>query len=107
MRLRLFSIHDRLLGVYLAPFVARAEVEAIRNVKSTMSDPQMVNQPLVTNAQDYALVCLGFFDDVTGAILQDEEGGPGFPVEVVRLAVLRNQLRGGADDGDQVRVQKS
>lgn len=68
MKIRLYSIKDRLLGAFLAPFCARADVEAVRQLRATMQDPQMAKSGLVTSPQDYDLYYVGTFDDETGAI---------------------------------------
>ena len=68
MKLRLFSIKDRLMGVFLTPFPARADVEAIRQVQASFADPAMRQTPVVTSPQDYDLFYLGEFDDETGSL---------------------------------------
>lgn len=66
MRLRLYSIFDRLMGVYLAPFVARADVEAYRQVAASLADPQLAKSPMATNPRDYELRYVSTFDDESG-----------------------------------------
>lgn len=68
MKLHLYSIHDRLMGVYLAPFVARADVEAVRQITATLEDPSMAKSAIVLKPSDYDLVKIGSFDDETGFI---------------------------------------
>lgn len=68
MKLKLYSVRDRLMNVYLAPFVARADIEAVRQIKSSMDDPQLAKSPLVTNPADYDLCLVGEFDDETGIL---------------------------------------
>jgi len=69
MKLRLFSIKDRLMNVYLTPFPARADVEALRQVAASFSDPSMKQTPVAQSPQDYDLVFLGEFDDETGVLV--------------------------------------
>ena len=84
MKLSLYSVHDRLMNVHLAPFVARANVEALRQMKAAFDDPNMAKSPLVTNPSDYDLVLVGSFDDETG-ILQSVK-----PEILMNLADLKN-----------------
>jgi len=77
MKIRLYSIHDRLLKAYLSPFAARADVEAVRQLRASMQDPQMAKSGLVTTPQDYDLYYVGTFDDETGLITAGWAGDPG------------------------------
>lgn len=70
MKIRLYSIKDRLLGAFLAPFSARADVEAVRQLRASMQDPQMAKSGLVTSPQDYDLYYVATFDDETGQLEQ-------------------------------------
>lgn len=69
MKLHLYSVHDKLLGVYLAPFASRADIEAIRQMKATLSDPQMKGSSLLQNPQDFDLCHVGSFDDENGHVV--------------------------------------
>lgn len=73
MKLSLYSIHDRELGVYLSPFVARADVEAVRQIKSSLADPQMKQSPIALSPSTYDLCFVAVFDDETGIL---EAGKP-------------------------------
>lgn len=89
MRIRLYSIKDRLLGVFLAPFSARADVEAVRQLKASMSNPNMAQSGLVTNPDDYELYYVGTFDDESGAVFPEEHaGGKAMPVKLGQVDVL-------------------
>lgn len=68
MRFRLFSLHDVKMGIYLAPFVARNDVEACRQLAGSMADPNMRNSPMVLAPKDFRLVCVGEFDDEAGVL---------------------------------------
>lgn len=72
MKIRLYSIKDRLLGAYLAPFSARADVEAVRQLRASMQDPSMAKSQLVLAPQDYSLHYVGTFDDETGLLFDDQ-----------------------------------
>lgn len=75
MRLHLYSIYDRLMGVYLAPFVARGDVEALRQIRNTLTDSRTSATPLVTNPGDYDLYYMSSFDDETGEVFPVERAG--------------------------------
>lgn len=69
MIFKLFSMYDVKMAIYLAPFVARNDVEATRQIAGAMADPNMRNSPMVLTPSDFSLVCVGEFDDDTGALL--------------------------------------
>lgn len=71
MKLFLYSVRDRLLGVYLSPFPSRGDVDAVRQVSASLSDPSMAQTPVGQNPQDFDLCFLGVFDDETGIITSD------------------------------------
>lgn len=68
MKLKLYSIFDRKMNIYLAPFPARNDVDAVRNVQAGFNTPQMRETPIGQNPQDFDLVSIGEFDDDTGEI---------------------------------------
>lgn len=68
MKLKMYSIYDRALGVYLTPFPARGDVDALRQVKASFKDPSMADTPVMKNPSDFSLVCVGEFDDESGVI---------------------------------------
>lgn len=68
MKLKLYSMHDRKMNVYLTPFPSRGDVDAVRNVKTSSLHPEMKNTPVGEHPEDFDLVCIGEFDDETGAI---------------------------------------
>lgn len=68
MKLNLYSIYDRKMNIYLAPFPARNDVDAVRNVQASVSDPQMKQTPVGQNPQDFDLTMIGIFDDESGQI---------------------------------------
>lgn len=68
MRLRLYSIRDRLAGVFLTPFPARADVEAVRQITASFADPQFRQTPVFQNPKDFDLMFVGEFDDESGEI---------------------------------------
>lgn len=82
MRLNMYSVYDRLMQVYLTPFYARADVEAVRQMRNSMQDPQMAKSPLVTNPKDYDLAKVGVFDDETGLITSI---GPQILMPIVKI----------------------
>lgn len=68
MKVGLFSIHDSVAGVFLSPFVARAEVDAVRQIAASKADPNIVSTPVGTNPKDFILYELGSLDDESGQI---------------------------------------
>lgn len=83
MKLKLFSIYDVKSGVYLAPFPARGDVDAVRNVKDGLRNPQMRETPIGQNPKDFELHELAMFDDESGEITKSPR-----PVLVVRIGDL-------------------
>lgn len=68
MMLRLYSIYDRKMCVFLTPFPARGEVDATRQISASFSNPQMRETPVVSHPEDFDLVHVGMFDDESGEI---------------------------------------
>lgn len=68
MIFKLYSIYDRAVGVYLTPFPARGDIDALRQVKASFKDPSMAETPVMKNPMDFSLVRLGEFDDETGVV---------------------------------------
>lgn len=69
MKFKLYSLHDVKMAIYLSPFVARNDVEATRQLAGSMADPNMRNSPMCLAPSDFRLVCVGDFDDDTGALV--------------------------------------
>lgn len=84
MRFKLYSLHDVKMEIYLSPFVARNDVEATRQLAGSMADPNMRNSPMCLAPSDFSLVCVGDFDDDSGALTSSER-----PVLVSSLADIR------------------
>lgn len=66
MRLKLFSVRDDRANCFLAPFVARAEIDAKRQITAGFSNPQMKETPVGQHPEDFSLYQLAAFDDETG-----------------------------------------
>lgn len=69
MRVGLYSVYDTQMKVYLAPFVARNDVEAKRQIAAAMADPQLAKSAMCMAPSDFWLVHVADFDDET-AILE-------------------------------------
>jgi len=86
MKIRLYSIKDRLLNAFLSPFAARADIEAVRQLRATMQDPQMAKSGLVTTPTDYDLYYVGTFDDETGSIhWGDDDNCPNLVIPLSKI----------------------
>lgn len=68
MMLRLYSIFDRKMAVYLTPFPARGDVDATRQISTSFGSSQMRETPVFTHPADFDLVHVGMFDDESGNI---------------------------------------
>lgn len=84
MKFKLYSLHDVKMAIYLSPFVARNDVEATRQLAGSMADPNMRNSPMVLAPSDFRLVCVGEFDDDSGALAPVSD-----PVLVTSLADVK------------------
>lgn len=96
MRLRLYSIRDKLLGVYLSPFVARAHIEAVRQLKASLSDPAMAGSGIAQSPGDYELCYVSTFDDETGQLFPEQIAGVAEqpPILVAQVAdIIRPALQ--------------
>lgn len=87
MLFNLYSLKDKLMGVYLTPFTARGDVDACRQISNAIKDPQMANQALVTNPSDYEIVSCGVFDDESGTIHSQT------PTVIKQVSDLARELR--------------
>lgn len=83
MKLKLFSIFDVKSGVYLAPFPARGDVDAVRYVTDGLRNPQMRDTPIAQNPSDFELHELAVFDDESGEITKSPR-----PVLVLKIGDL-------------------
>lgn len=97
MKIRLYSIHDRLLKAFLSPFAARADVEAVRQLRATMQDPQMAKTGLVTTPQDYDLYYVATFDDETG-VMQSDRPELVLPLSKINAAEVTYAEKVGSDN---------
>lgn len=68
MKFNFYSIRDRLMGIYLAPFTSRGDVDAVRQVKMSFSNPEIRHTPIYASSHDYDLFCVGSFDDESGEV---------------------------------------
>jgi len=68
MRLKIYSLKDRLMNVFLSPFISRGHVDATRQITQSLRDPQLQSTPFVQNAKDYDLFYIGEFDDETAIL---------------------------------------
>ena len=69
MRVVLFSIYDRKTKCFMSPFVARTEIDAVRQITQSLKDPQMAETPVGQHPADFDLRRIGDFDDETGQIV--------------------------------------
>lgn len=88
MRIRLYSVKDRLLGVYLAPFASRADVEAVRQIKATLKDPQMAGSSMLQSPKDFDLCYVATLDDETGQVFEEVDAAGPAPAVVVNIGKL-------------------
>lgn len=98
MRIRLYSVKDRLLGVYLAPFAARADVEAVRQMKATLKDPQMQGSSLMQSPKDFDLCYISTMDDETGEVFGEIHAAGPAPAVVVNIGKLLAAEARNAED---------
>jgi len=68
MRFLLFSIRDTKANCFLAPFVARSEIDAMRQISSSLREPQMRETPIFTHPQDFDLHAVAIFEDESGVV---------------------------------------
>lgn len=67
--MKVFAVFDGAVSAFERPFFARSSAEAIRSFEDAVTDP---NSPFSKHPVDFALFCLGDFDDVGGVF----SGGP-------------------------------
>lgn len=79
---RIFSVYDSAVGAYLRLFQSMTEAEAMRALTVACWDP---NNQFHTHAEDFSLMHVGDFDDVSGEVT------PCVPSRVCGLASIRDQ----------------
>lgn len=88
MRLRFYSIRDNLSGIFLAPFVARNDVEGVRNLQASLKDPRMAESAIVMSPHDFQLMYVGSFDDETGRMYPETHSAGPLPASLGLVARL-------------------
>lgn len=68
MKSHLFCILDSVAGVFMAPFVARSRVDAIRQISGSKASPDIANTPIAAKPHEFVLYEIGTFDDESGVI---------------------------------------
>lgn len=66
MKLEVFSIFDRSVNAYMAPFYCRSKGEALRSFTDVVNDKQ---RSIGKYATDYSLMCHGEYDDSSGTFV--------------------------------------
>ena len=88
MKIKIFSIKDKVVGAYRSPFYMRNNAEAIRAFNNSCKEvPDMAKV-----ASDLELYCLGDFDDETGVITnQIEHLQSGFNGEYITKTINKEE----------------
>lgn len=91
MKTQLYSIYDTASGTHQKPIFARADGEITREFKSLCTNAE---HPVGQHPEDYALIRLGSFDDLTGKLINEENETLATGLEMVALSrnVNRDQL---------------
>ena len=85
MKLNYYTIYDKVSDSYgERPFLAPNDATAMRSIKNTQRNDKQFN----INADDYALYCVGSYDNTTGDMLTDKR-------EVAKLTYINfeNEVR--------------
>ena len=69
MKVKVFSVYDRLAEAFLPPFVSQTAATAVRQFDNSVNDPQ---HNFHTHSADYDLYMLGTFDDQVGDFENDK-----------------------------------
>lgn len=94
---QIFSIYDKKAAAYLTPFFMRTKVEAMRAVAaSVQADSNFARYP-----EDFRLVALGAFNDVTGVFSVSAEEDNGECEVVAEVAdIVRTMVNGEREQAD-------
>lgn len=71
MRFLMFSIFDTKTRIFLAPFPARSDIDAQRQLTADKDNPQLKATPIGQNPEDFELHCVSSFEDETGVMTPD------------------------------------
>lgn len=67
MRHKVYSVYDSKALVYMLPFYARADGEAVRMFEASIASP---GHQFARSPADYTLVAIGEYDDDTARFMQ-------------------------------------
>ena len=81
----------------MAPFVARSQIDATRQIAASFRDPHMRDTPVGQHPEDFDLFHVGSFDDDIGGISSLPR-----PVLVSPIVALARALRGPEDGASTV-----
>ena len=68
MKLNLYSLFDRKMNIYLAPFPSRHPVEAMRSIRDGANQPGFKDTPVGAYPADFDLYFVATFDDDSGKV---------------------------------------
>lgn len=63
--MQFYTLYDSKAMAYLPPFLSQNNATAMRSLEQAVNDP---NHVVATTPRDYALFCLGEWDETTGTI---------------------------------------
>lgn len=89
MILELYSIKDEKVGVFMQPAPVPHLVEMTRGIAQVMRDP---NSKLSQYPGDYALYCIGKFDQDSGKLIIDPSG-PRFIAQISAFTSSQNSVK--------------
>ena len=80
--IKIYSILDKVPGIYSNPFYLKSNAVALREIKYLINEDK--NQNIFnTNIKDKALYCLGSFNEETGIITSNDK--PEFIINLIDL----------------------
>lgn len=85
--MKLFSVYDKKVAAYAAPFLSRTSGEAIRNFTELASGDNLVGK----YPEDYSLMCIGEFDESSG-IITVPSTGPAFVIGALEVKPSEGEI---------------
>ena len=96
MKMNLYSVHDKIAGVWNLPMYFMNDAVAQRTMENCVANPE---HPYGLNPEDYELWLVGVYDDTTGhvelleALTPAQDGMPQKPVrrKILDLVTLKRE----------------
>lgn len=93
MQTKIYVVRDAKLAMYHTPFFCRSGVDAARSIQQAMINKEI---KIAHFAEDFELIELGTFDDITGKMVPLKDPKFMINLNVLKMEEARRQLNNDA-----------